>query len=88
VSPERIDTVAVWRHSPYFSEKERVALELAEQATRLADRSDEAVSDDLWDRLRSHFAEPELAALVVEVATINFFNRINVVIQEPAGVTW
>lgn len=88
VSSERIDTAAVWRHSPYFSEKEQVALELTEQATRLADRSDEPVSDELWDRLRSNFSESELAALVVEVALINFFNRINTVIQEPAGVIW
>ncbi len=37
VANERIDTVAVWRHSPFFSEKERVALEMTEAATRLAD---------------------------------------------------
>ncbi len=87
-SQERIDTVAVWRHSPYFTEKERLALELTESATRMADSRGEPVSDDLWSRLTLHYDEPELAALVISVGLINFFNRINVTIQEPAGVTW
>ena len=87
-SQERIDTVAVWRHSPYFSEREQMALELTESATRMADSRGEAVSDELWSRLRLHFDEPELAALILAVGLINFFNRINVTIQEPAGTTW
>jgi AhpD family alkylhydroperoxidase len=87
-SQERIDTVAVWRHSPYFTEKERLALELTESATRMADSRGEPVSDELWSRLRLQFDEPELAALILAVGLINFFNRINVTIQEQAGVTW
>lgn len=87
-SQERIDTAAVWRHSPFFSEKERLAFELTESSTRLADSHGEPVSDELWNRLRLHFDEPELAALILAIALINFFNRINVTIQEPAGTTW
>ena len=85
---ERIDTVAVWRHSPYFSEKERLAFELTEAATRLADSRGEPVSDELWGRLRLHYDEAELAALILSIGLINFFNRVNVTINEPAGSTW
>jgi len=87
-SDDRIDTVAVWRHSPYFSEKERVALEMTEAATRLADSRSEPVSDELWGRAQLQFDEPELAALVLSIGMINFFNRVNVTIGEPAGSTW
>jgi AhpD family alkylhydroperoxidase len=88
VANERIDTVAVWRHSPFFSEKERVALEMTEAATRQADSRGEPVSDELWSRARLHFEEKELAALILSIGLINFFNRINVTIQEPAGQLW
>ena len=87
-SDDRIDTVAVWRHSPYFSEKEQAALALTESATRMADSRGEPVSDVTWERAREHFDEPELAALILQIGLINFFNRINVTIQEPAGQTW
>ena len=87
-SDDRIDTVAVWRHSPYFSEKETVAFELTEAVTRQADSRGELVSDDLWSRVRLQFDESEAAALILAIALINFFNRINVTIQEPAGTLW
>jgi AhpD family alkylhydroperoxidase len=87
-SDDRIDTVAVWRHSPYFSEKEQAALALTESATRMADSGGDAVSDATWERAREHFDETELAALILQIGLINFFNRINVTIQEPAGQTW
>src|SRR5215207_1173461 len=78
VSDERIDTVAVWRHSPFFNEKEQAALALTEAATRMADASEEAVSDATWERAREYFDESEMAALILQIGLINFFNRINV----------
>jgi AhpD family alkylhydroperoxidase len=87
-SEDRIASVAVWRHAPFFSEKERVALELGEAATRLADHPGDAVSDELWSRVRLYFDEPELAALILMIGMTNFFNRINVTVHEPAGTTW
>jgi uncharacterized peroxidase-related enzyme len=85
---DRISTVAVWRESPFFSDAERAALELAEYATRLADSRGAAVPDSVWDAAADNFDEKELAAIILLVATTNFFNRINVTIQEPAGTTW
>ncbi len=46
------------------------------------------MSDELWSRAQLHFDEKELAALILSIGLINFFNRINVTIQEPAGQLW
>jgi AhpD family alkylhydroperoxidase len=83
-SSERINTVAVWRETPYFSDAERAALALTEAATRLADRPD-PVSDEVWDEAARHYSEPQLAALVVAIATINAFNRLNVATRQITG---
>jgi AhpD family alkylhydroperoxidase len=84
---ERLFAVGVWRETPYFSDAERAALALAEYATRLADKSD-PVPDDIWDAAAKHFSEPELAAIVLWIATTNFFNRINAVTRQQAPANW
>jgi AhpD family alkylhydroperoxidase len=80
-SSERINTVAAWRETPYFEDDERAALALAEAATRLADRPD-PVTDEVWDEAARHYSEPQLASLVVAIATINAFNRVNATIRQ------
>jgi AhpD family alkylhydroperoxidase len=84
---ERLWALAVWRESPYFSDAERAALALTEAATRLSDRTD-AVPDQIWADATDHYDEQGLAALILMIATTNFFNRINAIIKEPAGATW
>jgi AhpD family alkylhydroperoxidase len=81
---ERVNSVAAWRETPYFTEAERAALALAEAATRLADRPD-AVPDDLWDEAARHYDKAQLAALVIAIATINAFNRINATTRQITG---
>lgn len=88
VSGERIAAVAAWREAPFYTDAERAALELAEHATRLADRSADAVDDELWDRLTSFYDEAQLSALVLLIGVTNMFNRINAVVREPAGAAW
>jgi AhpD family alkylhydroperoxidase len=83
-SSERIHLVAAWREAPYFSDAERAALALTEAATRLADRP-EPVSDEVWDEAARHYSEPQLAALVVAIATINAFNRVNAATRQLTG---
>jgi AhpD family alkylhydroperoxidase len=83
-SSVRIHTVAAWRETPYFSDAERAALALTEAATRLADRPD-PVPDDVWDEASRHYTEPQLAALVVAIATINAFNRLNAATRQITG---
>jgi AhpD family alkylhydroperoxidase len=83
-SSERINLVAAWRETPYFSDAECAALALTEAATRLADRAD-PVSDDVWDDAARHYSEEQLAALVVSIATINAYNRLNAVTRQTTG---
>ena len=86
-SDERIAGVAAWREMPYFTDTERAALALTEAATRMADRA-EPVPDDVWDDAADHFDEKELAGLVLSIATINAWNRINVTTRQIAGAAW
>ena len=84
VPDARINTVAVWRDVSYFSEAERAALALTEAATRLADRPD-PVSDDVWDEAARHYDDAQLAALVLAIAAINTWNRLNVATRQISG---
>jgi AhpD family alkylhydroperoxidase len=81
---ERIFAVAAWRETPYFTDAERAALALTEAATRLADRPD-PVSDDVWEEAARHYSESELAALVVAIASINAWNRLNATTRQISG---
>src|SRR2546429_1194934 len=83
-TPERCVTVSAWRDTPYFDDAERAALALAEAVTRLSDRSD-PVPDEIWDAAARHYDERGLAALILMIATTNFFNRLNVSTRQPAG---
>jgi AhpD family alkylhydroperoxidase len=83
-SDERLFTLAAWRDTPYFSDSERAALALTEAATRLCDRSN-PVPDDVWNDAAKYFDEPALSALVVTIAAINLWNRLNIVTGQIAG---
>ncbi len=83
-SDQRIFAVAAWREAPWFTDGERAALALTEAATRLADRSD-PVPDDVWDAAADHFDEKDLAGLIVGIAAINAWNRLNVTTRQIAG---
>jgi alkylhydroperoxidase family enzyme len=76
--------VAAWRDAPYFTEAERAALALTEAATRLNDRPD-PVPDEIWDEAARHYDEAELAALIVAIANINVWNRLNVATRQVTG---
>lgn len=84
---EKIWSVAAWREAPYFGEAERAALALAEAGTRLSDAAD-PVPDEVWDAARSHFDERALAALILEIGSINIWNRLNVIVRQPSGQRW
>jgi AhpD family alkylhydroperoxidase len=86
-SDERLWAVAAWREAPYFTDAERAALALTEAATRLADRPD-PVPDEIWDAATAHFDESGMAAVILMIATTNFFNRLNATVKEPAGQAW
>lgn len=81
---ERVFMVGAWREAPYFSDAERAALALTEAATRLADRSD-PVPDEVWAEAARHYDEAQLACLVLAIAIINAFNRINATTRQITG---
>ncbi|MEU7019267.1 carboxymuconolactone decarboxylase family protein [Streptomyces sp. NPDC046203] len=83
-SVQRLHMVAAWREATVFTDAERAALELAEQGTRIADAAG-GVGDEAWANAAKHYDEDQLAALVSLIAVINAYNRINVVIRQPAG---
>jgi AhpD family alkylhydroperoxidase len=83
-SSEQMHTAAAWREAPYFSDAERAALALTEAVTRIADSSD-PVPDDVWNEAARHFSESELAAIVVAIAVINAYNRVNRATAQPTG---
>lgn len=83
-SAERLFAVAAWREAPYFNEAERAALALTEALTRISDRP-ESVSDEIWSEAARHYDEKALSALVLAIANINVWNRLNVAVRQPAG---
>jgi AhpD family alkylhydroperoxidase len=80
----RLNLIAAWREATVFTDAERAALELAEQGTRIADAAG-GVTDEAWANAAKHYDEEQLAALVSLIALINAFNRVNVLVQQPAG---
>jgi AhpD family alkylhydroperoxidase len=81
---DRLVSVAAWREAPYFTDSERAALALTEAVTRLSDRAD-AVPDEIWNEASRHYDEQSLAALVLTIATVNLWNRLNAATRQVAG---
>jgi len=80
----RLAMVAAWREAVVFTEAERAALALTEESTRLAD-AHTGVSDETWAVVRKHYDDEQIGALIALVATINAWNRLNVIARTPAG---
>jgi len=80
----RLNLVAAWRHSSVFTETERAALALTEEATRLADAG-QGVSDATWAQVREHFDDDQIGALVYLVSLINAANRMSVILNFQGG---
>ncbi|MFI9170798.1 carboxymuconolactone decarboxylase family protein [Streptomyces lincolnensis] len=83
-SHQRLHLVAAWREATVFTDAERAALELTEGATRIADGAG-GVPDEVWERATKHYDEDQLVALISTIALINAANRMNVMVQMPAG---
>jgi AhpD family alkylhydroperoxidase len=84
--PERrVHSVAVWEESPLFDEKEKAAFAWAESLTHL---SETHAPDAVWERVRAHFNEKELADLTWLVASINAWNRLGVGLRSQPPAKW
>jgi AhpD family alkylhydroperoxidase len=84
---QRLFAVAAWRDAPWFTDAERAALALTEAETRMSD-SAEPVPDDVWEEAARNYDEQALAGLVLAIAGINVWNRLNVTTRQVAGVAW
>lgn len=69
----RLFGVGAWHESPLYTERERAALALTDEVTRLGAHG---VSDEVFDQARAVFSAEEVANLILAVATINVWNRI------------
>ena len=74
-SQQRLDLLPAWREAPFFDERERAALALAEALTLVAGR---ALDPEIWSDAARAFEPRELAALVFAIASINSWNRISI----------
>jgi AhpD family alkylhydroperoxidase len=83
MSDQRLDTVAGWREAPFYTARERAALELAEAMTRLADHGH--VSDAVYDEAAAQFGD-ELPQVLFAITVINSWNRLMVATQAPIPV--
>jgi alkylhydroperoxidase family enzyme len=77
----RLQSVSTWREADCFSPSEQAALALAEAITALRSRYD-SVPDGLWADVEAHFDETQRAALVLFIAMMNMFTRINVATRQ------
>jgi len=81
---QRLFSVAAWRDTPFFTDAERAALDLAEVVTRIADKGD-AVPDAVWNEAARHYDEKALAGLLLTISAINVWNRLNAATRQVAG---
>jgi len=79
---QRLCSLDAWRECPYYSNRERAALAWTEAVTRV---SETHVPDEVYDEVKQHFSERELADLTVAVATINAWNRLAIAGRTTPG---
>ena len=79
---QRLYGLDAWRETPYYSARERTALEWTEALTLVAETH---VPDDVYERVRAQFSEEEIAHLTLAVVSINGWNRLNVAARTVPG---
>lgn len=79
---QRLYSLDAWRECPYYTERERAALEWTEAVTRITDGH---VSDAVYERARSQLGEQELSDLTLAVAAINAWNRLSIAARLVPG---
>lgn len=70
------------RSRPFYSERERAALEWTEVVTRITEGH---VADDVYERVRGHFTAQDLVHLTLAIATINSWNRLAIAFRSVPG---
>jgi AhpD family alkylhydroperoxidase len=78
-SQRRLATVSAWRETPFFSDRERAALEWTESLTLI---SQNHVPDAVWEAVRPHFTDAELMELTALITSINSWNRFAIAFRK------
>lgn len=81
-SEQRLYGLAAWQETPFYSERERAALEWTEAVTRV---SDGHVADDVFESVRRHFSDKELVDLTLAIIAINGWNRLAIAFKTAPG---
>jgi AhpD family alkylhydroperoxidase len=81
-SEQRLYALDAWRETPFYSDRERAALEWTETLTLIAENQ---VPDDVYERVHRHFNDDELVSLTLSVVAINAWNRLAISFRAPAG---
>ncbi|HZR42515.1 MAG TPA: carboxymuconolactone decarboxylase family protein [Ktedonobacteraceae bacterium] len=81
-SEQRIYLLSAWREAPFYSERERAALEWAEALTLIAENH---VPDEIFERVKPHFSDEELVNLSLAITTINAWNRLAIGFRSEPG---
>src|SRR3977135_4406143 len=79
---QRLYALNAWRETPFYTDRERAALEWTEQLTLIAGKD---VPDDLYLRVREHFSEEELVLLTLAIVQINGYNRFAISFRPEVG---
>jgi len=79
---QRLYGLDAWRETPYYSERERAALEWTEALTLV---SETHAPDDVYERVREQFSEDELLHLTLAIVSINGWNRLNIAARTVPG---
>lgn len=74
-SNEKLESITAWKDSDAFSQQEKMALEIAEHITLIAEKG---LDDDLYARAREFFDEREYVDLVLVINQVNMWNRITI----------
>ena len=81
-SDQRLYELNAWEESPFYTDRERAALAWTEAVTRIADSR---VPDNVYEQVRKHFSETEIANLTLAIATINAWNRLAISARTVPG---
>jgi alkylhydroperoxidase family enzyme len=79
---QRLYSLDAWRECPYYTDRERAALEWTESVTRIADGH---AADEVYEQVRSQFGEKEVADLTLAIAGINAWNRLSIAARLTPG---
>lgn len=79
---QRLYLLNAWREAPFYTDRERAALAWTEALTLVAE---DHVPDEVFNEVRPHFSDEELASLSLAIVSINGWNRLNIAFKTEAG---